>query len=58
MAVCAYNAGMGNVDKWIEQGIVDKNLSEYINVNIPFNETKKYLRKVISSYKLYRLLYK
>lgn len=58
LAVCAYNAGMGNVDKWIEQGIVDKNLSEYINVNIPFNETKKYLRKVISSYKIYRLLYK
>lgn len=58
LAVCAYNAGMGNVDKWIEQGIVDKNLSEYENVNIPFNETKKYLQKVIKSYKMYRLLYR
>lgn len=58
LAVCAYNAGMGNVDKWIEQGIVDKNLSEYENVNIPFIQTKNYLYKVIKSYKMYRLLYK
>lgn len=57
LAVCAYNAGMGNVDKWIEQGIITNNLSEYRNVNIPFSQTKDYLYKVIKSYKMYRVLY-
>lgn len=57
LAVCAYNAGMGNVDKWIEQGIVSKNLTVHENVKLPFNETKKYLNKVINTYKMYRLLY-
>ena len=57
LAICAYNAGMGNVDKWIDQNIITKNLNEYKNVNLPFSETKKYLNKVISSYKMYRLLY-
>lgn len=57
LAVCAYNAGMGNVDKWIEQGIITSNLSEYRNINIPFSQTKDYLYKVIKSYKMYRVLY-
>lgn len=57
LAICAYNAGMGNVDKWIEQGIVSKDLSEYKNINLPFKETNKYLYKVVYSYKMYRLLY-
>lgn len=58
LAICAYNAGMGNVDKWIEQGIIDKNLDKYFNVNLPFSETKKYLNKVMVSYNMYRWLYK
>lgn len=58
LAVCAYNAGLGNVDKWIEQGIITKNLDTYKNVELPFKETSNYLKKVISSYKMYRNLYK
>lgn len=58
LAICAYNAGMGNVDKWIEQGIIDSNLNEFWNVNLPFSETKKYLKKVMISYKMYKMLYK
>lgn len=57
IAICAYNAGLGNVDKWIEQGIISKDLDTYKNVNLPFKETSKYLNKVITSYNMYRLLY-
>ncbi len=57
LAICAYNAGMGNVDKWLEQGILDKNLSQYKDINLPFNETENYLKKVVVSYKIYRKLY-
>lgn len=57
LAVCAYNAGMGNVDKWITQGIISEKLSDFENPNIPFPETKKYLKKVISSYEMYKILY-
>lgn len=58
LAICAYNAGMGNIDKWIEQRIIDSNLNEFRNVNLPFSETKKYLKKVMTSYKMYKVLYK
>ena len=58
IAICAYNAGMGNVDKWIQQGNIDKNLNKYKNINLPFKETENYLRKVIVRYKVYRILYK
>lgn len=58
IAICAYNAGMGNVDKWISEGIIDSNLNTHKNTNIPFKETNKYLDKVISTYKIYKILYK
>ena len=58
IAICAYNAGMGNVDKWIEHGIVDKNLNNYKDISLPFTETENYLKKVIVRYKMYRLLYR
>ena len=57
LAICAYNAGMGNVDRWIENGYIDRHLENYIDINVPFNETKKYLKKVIDTYKIYRFLY-
>lgn len=57
LAICAYNAGMGNVDKWIEQGLIPKDLDVCTDTNIPFKETKQYLKKVVNSYKMYRLLY-
>lgn len=59
VAICAYNAGLGNVDSWIEKEILSKDLDRYNNVEeIPFNQTKNYLEKVISTYKMYKLLYK
>ena len=58
LAICAYNAGMGNVDKWISQGIIYYDLESHKNVDLPFSETSDYLYEVISSYKIYRRLYK
>lgn len=57
LAVCAYNAGMGNVDKWLKNGLISEKLVQYKNVNIPFKQTKDYLYKVINSYNIYRKLY-
>lgn len=58
LAICAYNAGMGNVDKWIEQGVIDSNLEKYKEVDLPFDETEKYLKKVLIAYEMYKKIYK
>lgn len=58
LAICAYNAGLGNVDKWINDNIISINLDEYENVSLPFKETEKYLKKVMNSYKMYKILYR
>lgn len=57
IALLAYNAGMGNVDNWISKGIITNDLNDHIVPEIPFNETKNYLRKVITTYHIYKLLY-
>ncbi|MDD2377140.1 MAG: lytic transglycosylase domain-containing protein [Clostridia bacterium] len=57
IALLAYNAGMGNVNNWINTGIIPKNLDYYVVPNIPFNETKNYLKKVMTTYKTYKFLY-
>ena len=50
LALAAYNAGEGNVQKWIKaQG--EENLT------IPFKETKKYVETVKKRKKIYRFLY-
>ncbi len=54
-ALAAYNAGPTNVNKWI----LDKNCSkdgENLD-NIPFKETKEYVKKVASNVKKYKFLY-
>ena len=55
LAFCAYNAGMGNTQKWINQGIINSN-GEGVE-NIPFKETNMYVRKIIRNYKIYKELY-
>ena len=55
LAIIAYNAGMGNLDKWLEQKIIDedgKNLED-----IPFNETKNYVYKILKNYEIYKEIY-
>ena len=45
--VCAYNAGENNVKQWLQNG-----------EEIPFNETKNYLKKVERNIKIFNALYK
>ena len=55
LTLAAYNAGMGNVTKWLndkEHSSDGKNL-DYI----PFPETKKYVDKVKTYYNIYQYLY-
>lgn len=55
LALAAYNAGSGNVDKWIEANIINK---EGTNLeNIPFEETNSYVRKVLRNQEVYKKLY-
>lgn len=51
LALAAYNAGIGNVNKWIEEGIIKEDGSDI--ENIPFKETQNYVRKVIRNYRIY-----
>ena len=54
--LAAYNAGMGNVTKWLEDpAYSDNGTSLY---NIPYPETENYVKKVISAKEMYRELYK
>lgn len=55
LALTAYNAGKGNVKKWIDQGIIKQDGSDI--ENIPFKETNHYVRKILRDYKIYQRLY-
>lgn len=55
VALAAYNAGIGNVDKWIEQGIIKQDGSDI--QNIPYKETNNYVRKIVRDYEIYKNLY-
>jgi len=54
-ALAAYNAGMGNVSSWLE----DKKYSKdgITLTEIPYSETAKYVRRVRSLRKIYKILY-
>lgn len=55
VALAAYNAGSGNVQKWIDEGIIKDDGSDI--EKIPFKETNTYVRKILKDYKIYRKLY-
>ena len=56
LALAAYNAGIGNVDNWIENEVIQGDGSDI--ENIPFNETNNYVRKTLRNYEIYKDLYK
>ena len=56
LAIIAYNAGIGNVDKWIENGTIKKDCSDL--ENIPYTETRNYVRKILRDYGIYKELYR
>lgn len=55
LALTAYNAGLGNVKKWIEQGTIQADGGDI--ENIPYKETNNYVRKILRDYKIYQELY-
>jgi len=55
LAVAGYNAGEGNVDKWLaERGNLPTD--EFVE-SIPFRETRHYVKRVLGTYQLYRLIH-
>ena len=53
--LAAYNAGPGNVTRWISEGDIKKDGSDI--ENIPYKETNMYVRKIVQNYKIYNELY-
>ena len=56
LSLSAYNAGAGNVDKWIANGTLKNDGSDIENV--PYTETNNYVRKILRDYEIYKQLYK
>ena len=54
VALAAYNAGSGNVDKWIKNGTIKSDGSDI--ENIPYKETNAYVRKIMRDYEIYKEL--
>ncbi|MCR5146664.1 MAG: lytic transglycosylase domain-containing protein [Clostridia bacterium] len=55
LAIAAYNAGIGNVDNWLNKGIISTDGSNI--ENIPYKETNMYVRKIVNAHKVYEQLY-
>lgn len=53
-ALAAYNAGPGNLKKWLEDEAYSQ---DGVLVNIPFDETSSYVQKVERAYEKYKNLY-
>jgi soluble lytic murein transglycosylase len=56
LAIAAYNAGEGAVDKWVTERASDMALDEFLE-SIPYDETRNYTKRVLASYAAYSWLY-
>lgn len=54
-ALAAYNAGSGNVSKWLKNS--DYSEDGKTLKQIPFKETRNYIKKVLTAKKIYEMLY-
>ncbi len=56
LAITAYNGGTGNVSKWLE----DSELADGEGglKKIPYEETRKYVKKVFKAFEMYNKIYK
>lgn len=53
--LAAYNAGRGNVQAWLDNGVWKGTIAD--SDHIPFPETQLYLRAVMRDYEIYKYLY-
>lgn len=56
-AVAAYNAGPGNVEKWLADEDISPDGKTLVTENIPFEETRSYVERVEESKEMYHQLY-
>lgn len=54
LALAAYNAGPPAVKSWLKKGNIDTD--EFVE-NIPYNETRRYVERVLSVYETYKAVY-
>ena len=54
LAVAGYNAGEGNVGKWVKR-FGNRPSDEFIE-HIPFRETRHYVKRVLGTYQAYRVI--
>lgn len=55
LALAAYNGGIGNIDKLIEDGVLDKNNPDI--TKIPIEETRQYVIKINANYDIMQTFY-
>ena len=55
-ALAAYNAGMGNVEKWLDDN--KYSTDGYKIKTTPYEETNRYITKINNNLKIYKFLYK
>ena len=57
LALAAYNGGPNNVKRWWSKKSKDADIDEFVEY-IPFYETRRYVQKVMKSYREYIRIYK
>lgn len=55
LALAAYNGGRGNVSRWLSEEAWSGKIEEVDN--IPFPETRTYVKKVLTNYSIYRRIW-
>lgn len=53
--LAAYNGGPANVNRWLSSRSND-NIQQFIE-EIPFSETRNYVKKVLTTYAIYEKIY-
>ena len=55
LAIISYNAGVNKVREWINEGTINKDNPDFND--IPYEETKNYIKKVLLYEQIYITLY-
>jgi len=55
LAAAGYNAGQGAVGKWVEK--YDEKEADFFIENIPYEQTREYVKKVLRDYVIYHQIY-